>query len=192
MRNELAPVVTLDGLDGTGKSSVARLLSAELGAQLIRTPPAEFGPIRHLWEPADQVSANGRLAYFLSSVLYSDALVRDARKQGPVVVDRWVHSTLAYHEAIGSTLRIDIDSLGLLVPTLRIFLDCSDEVRMARLDARPGTTAADRLFSGTLGKRTRKAFEQFSMNRVDTSALTIEQTVGAIVAELQKTGAWPA
>ena len=44
--NDKHRLIVLDGIDGTGKTTVARKLAAALHAKYLRTPPPDFDAIR--------------------------------------------------------------------------------------------------------------------------------------------------
>ncbi|WP_280139202.1 dTMP kinase [Geodermatophilus dictyosporus] len=155
--------VALEGGEGTGKSTQARLLLDWLGlhelpARLTHEPggTAPGARIRSLLlDPAtgDLAPRAEALLYAADRAHHVHAVVRPALEAGEVVVtDRYVDSSLAYQGA-GRTLdldevrRISAWATGGLVPDLTVLLDLPPETGLARA---LGRAAADRLESESL------------------------------------------
>jgi len=131
-------------VDGSGKSTCARILADRLDAVLITTPSPEVRSFRDdLIRSYDGRQEAGQL-FYLSTVFDASDRVRGILASGrSVVIDRYFLSTQAYAAFRGSQLCID-DTGDLLEPAnVTVFLDTPLEVRRKRLTSR-GTSAADR------------------------------------------------
>ena len=143
--------ITLEGGEGAGKTTQARLLADALGGRgvaVLRTrepggaPGAEL--LRSLLlrgEVAWSAPAE-TLLHFAARAEHVERSIRPALAAGMwVVCDRFADSTMAYQGYGQGTDRAMITTLtGLigLVPDLTLVLDVSDAVRQARLRRRGG------------------------------------------------------
>jgi dTMP kinase len=140
--------VTLEGIEGCGKSTQARLLAQSLGARalLTREPggTALGLDVREMvlhrkdtLAPAAEV-----LLYFADRAQHVAELVRPALARGRVVVcDRYVDSSYAYQgygRGISLNLLRQVAQLatGGLRPDLTLFLDVPVELGLSRIRAR--------------------------------------------------------
>lgn len=102
--------IVVDGLDGTGKSTVCRLLADNLNAALLSSSDVLPGNLR------DRVDAEGSLEARFNLYRFGVSMTADLAlrlvQDRVVVCDRWIYSTLAYHRALGADLReADVQSL---------------------------------------------------------------------------------
>ncbi len=145
------PFITLEGIEGCGKSTQARRLADDLGpaAVLTREPGATgLGQgIRTLLLEQRRCSV-GAVAelflYFADRAQHVEQVIRPALAAGRTVIsDRYVDSTLAYQGYGRGIRRAQILALaevatGGLWPDLTILLDLPAEVGLARVAARGG------------------------------------------------------
>jgi thymidylate kinase len=142
------PIIYLDGVDGTGKSTLSRALEEQFGAKIIKTPPRDF-----FSERRPEIDRNAHsdiracLEYYGSSVVYADGIARGMLEKNPdllVVFDRSIYSTLATHIAmdgiynrgrLSSHIRKEVDaySKSLLKPDLIVFLYVEESSRLERI-----------------------------------------------------------
>lgn len=152
--------ITLEGIEGAGKSTVARgvqesLLRRGIAARLTRepggTPLAER--IRQLVLEAgeEQLPASGEtLLMFAGRSLHVENLIRPALAAGQwVVCDRFTDATRAYQGSGRGVDRAWIDELaravhGDLWPDCTLLLDLPVAMGLARARARKGGAVADR------------------------------------------------
>lgn len=137
-------LVVFEGLDGTGKSTLAKLTAAELGAELVTTPAPPVRRYRDELIATFDGSQEATQLFYLGTVFAATRTIASSLEAGrDVVCDRYFVSTQAYAAFRGSLL--DLDHLGaLLVPAdVTVFAHAPLDVRAARLAARGGS-AADR------------------------------------------------
>ena len=139
-------LITLEGTDGTGKSSAAKILADSLGFKFASTPGPEYMPVRK-FAAANKYSA---YHYYLSSCYY----VSDMAGKYDIVCDRYIHSTLAYNWPFDREIPDDIFGYfeGLRKPDRSFLLCASDDTRRGRMSDRKSKggiiSALDRDFDG--------------------------------------------
>lgn len=139
--------IVLEGIDGSGKTSVARILAERFDAQgrtvvLTREP----GGTR-LGEAVRSLVLGGQapiepiaelLLFSAARAQHVAAVIRPALQRGEIVIcDRFTASTLAYQWGGRGVLRADIEAAqrlatGGLVPDLTLLLDLPAEVAQQR------------------------------------------------------------
>lgn len=136
-------LIVVEGLDGTGKSTLSRGLAAALGAEWRTTPSA---PLRAARAPFDAAYAALPAA---SQLFYAATVVEAAAELGAllaagrdVVLDRYWCTTLAYATAAGSPLHLDEVERLLPAADVTLYLHLDDAERARRLAGR-GASAMD-------------------------------------------------
>jgi thymidylate kinase len=121
-----------------------------LGAAYVKTPPVAYNTARQFVADCESSSAS---FYFYLSALYSlqSDLAPYHRTSALVIVDRYLHSTIAYHAGGTSFVPPAFDSTGLLIAelTIRIWLQRSER----------------------LHRKTSRGFHIFDRNVVDEEAI---------------------
>ncbi|XP_036398895.1 UMP-CMP kinase 2, mitochondrial [Megalops cyprinoides] len=134
------PVVVIEGLDATGKTTLTHSLTDTLNATLLQSPPQCLSP----WRPRfDSEPALLRRAFYALGNYITAGQINRASAHAPVIVDRYWHSTAAYGIATAVSGRVDnLPSPGsevyrwpvdLLRPDLVLLLTVSPEERIRRL-----------------------------------------------------------
>jgi hypothetical protein len=170
---------SLEGLRGTGKSTIAPLLAAVRKAVLVPTVPSFYQPLRRQIDIRENVEA--RMCFYLSALFTAiDDIQRYLSAGIPVVVESYLARCLANHEALGARLHVTLPPD--LPQPVTYQLVCAEDERQRRLAERskpisrwdaPGENASDRIAD---------AYAQFPMHRVDTTGLGPDQVVSAILA----------
>lgn len=138
--------VSLEGIDGSGKSTQAKLLAEKLGAEtlLIREPGGTEAAerIRELLaDPAVELDPFAELLLFLAARADLTArVIRPALEAGHhVVADRFADSSVAYQGAarglgVGETISLTDNASDGLWPDLTILLRVDPEAGLARAE----------------------------------------------------------
>jgi len=135
--------IVLEGLDGVGKSTLARRLANECGYQLMTTPGTQLLPIRSDIINGLGSSQTARALFYAATVQAEGEKARGFNKQGKtVVMDRYRASTIAYAFERGVTIDLNAMLSQAVKPHLSILLTLDETERQNRLKQR-GVTAED-------------------------------------------------
>lgn len=145
MRTTFRPVfVVFEGLDGSGKTTCAKLTAEALDAAFMQTPS---GPLRqHRGDLLASFDGCQEAAQHLyqASVFDASRRVRRHLDQGrSVVLDRYYLSTEAYAAFRGSKIRHDDQCSSLTPADVTVFLHAPLSVRRSRIHGRETITDAD-------------------------------------------------
>jgi thymidylate kinase len=127
--------VVFEGIDGSGKTTISKIISEKLEWQYYRTPPIPFENIRT--EIDKSCNPHSRFLFYLSSVCYASDEIKKLLRINSVVCDRYLYSTLAYHYALENSLRnIDLSNLDILRPDIIFYLNAKFQTRKKRIEKR--------------------------------------------------------
>jgi dTMP kinase len=134
--------VSVEGIDGSGKSTVVKLLAEKLGGVAISTPPEIMKQIRTEYD--GNKSRKSRYYFYISVLYFLDETIRQHMVNGHVICDRHIHSTLAYQYPDSEPFPTDIDNLfqDLQKPEKTIFLTADQTTRRTRILSRENSGIA--------------------------------------------------
>ena len=135
-------LIIFEGLDGTGKTSLARAVSVLLNGVYLTTPCPRIRQVRE--DILDSFGGNPEAShlFYMSTVFGTITAIQTMQAVGvPVVVDRYFLSTQAYAAFQGS--RLVLDELNKLLPPadLTVYVSAPLAVRQARIQARAASKA---------------------------------------------------
>ncbi|XP_043534353.1 UMP-CMP kinase 2, mitochondrial [Chiloscyllium plagiosum] len=142
-RKGLHPVIVIEGLDATGKSTLTEALRDSLQATLLKSPPDCISHLRKTFDAKPPLIR--RAFYALGNYITGSIIARESEKS-PVIVDRFWHSTAAY--AIATEVSGKLENLppphhelyqwpqDLIRPDLVLLLTVDAEERVRRLEQR--------------------------------------------------------
>jgi hypothetical protein len=134
-------LVAFEGLDGTGKTFMARYLSEHYHATYRSTPGSELDLVRRTFH-----DSGGRASFFIymSGCAYAVEASPPSRAT-PLFLDRYYFSSIVHDAWNARAGRREIDRLLKLggellpVPMLTVLLRSSESIRQERLAKRPAT-----------------------------------------------------
>lgn len=138
--------IVIEGLDGAGKSTIARALGEAMGAEVLSTPGKNFNNIR---EQIDRIYHNNHQArqlFYISTVVSVSEQVRELVNKGKnVIVDRYWLSTQVYHQWKSEDNHFELIDVAnrILIPDITIYLHLPLEQRKNRLSERKKNTLED-------------------------------------------------
>jgi len=138
--------ICIEGLDGSGKTTQARLLAEKLSGsyELVLTFEPSNGKVGSfirescLYEQSRLPVAVEALLFAADRVEHVESVIKPALGEGKLVVcDRYVYSSLAYQGSAGLSLDWikEVNSCALR-PDFAVFIDVSPEVVIERLQRR--------------------------------------------------------
>ncbi|MEZ8169703.1 MULTISPECIES: dTMP kinase [unclassified Vibrio] len=139
--------IVIEGLDGSGKSTVSKHLAEKLNAKLLTTPGAGFKEVRKQLDTVFEHNTKARQLFYMATVLNVASEAQRLIDSGQnVVVDRYWLSTQVYHHWMsnGQCYTLDEVESELLAPDLTVYLDLPVDERIARINNRNHCTLEDR------------------------------------------------
>ncbi|XP_067223865.1 UMP-CMP kinase 2, mitochondrial [Chanodichthys erythropterus] len=139
-RGDGFPVIVIEGLDATGKTTLTEALRESLNATLLKSPPQCLAPFRQRFDSEPPLI---RRAFYALGNYITAAHIGKESLRAPVIVDRYWHSTAAY--AIATAVSGRVENLprpgselyqwpeDLLQPNLVLLLTVNPEERLRRL-----------------------------------------------------------
>lgn len=135
-------IIALEGLDGTGKSTLARALAQRLGAVHLSTPGGRLADARRCFDGGDPLAEQ---LFYAASVLQVAAEARRITAAGrDVVIDRYWLSTVVNAPLRGRALALDEVERAVTAADVTFVLELDEPLRRRRLGER-GANAHDRV-----------------------------------------------
>jgi thymidylate kinase len=186
--------IVVEGLDGTGKSTVVQELAIRLNAIPMITPPNSMRAYRSYF---DRVGGAQREAYYMIGNFIAATDIRSVITRGEsAVVDRFYSSTKSY--ILGKDVDRELPPIGseeyewppeLLQPTITFFLTVDEDVRLQRREKRVelAETQEEGLLrqQSVIGQRINEAYRRFGCVEIDASG-TVADVIECIVAVLKE------
>lgn len=174
--------IVVEGIDGTGKTTVSRRLAEKLSAFCYSTPPEEFSVMRQ-WVDRE-VAIETRYVFYLTALVLAGKEIRELLKSRSVVCDRYLLSTTAYHLALGLPPKYleAVDTIDLPTPTATFYLHCEENERLQRIGQR-GASMMD-LEHARMANRIRHEFEKADAISVDTTYKDVGKVVDEILERI--------
>ena len=181
--------ISIEGVDGVGKTTVAKMLEAA-GSFTYYYSPA--GPFRELRKEVDIRSAPlERYCFYMEATRFDSGQIQQLLDRGnSVVCDRYVLSTWAYHLAMDSRIAQIHDETNILQPDLSFLITAATSVRDQRIYDRK-RVVSDRSIecNGTFLDRVAENFLSIDrLIRIDNSADGPEKAVAGILQVLATRG----
>ncbi len=182
-------LMVLEGIDGVGKTTVALALKKALRKRNISAILYEsyesrhpgFNPLKPL---VKKIPIVGSHLFYLAGSIYKSQVIKNLLKKHWVICDRYFYSTIAYHKAKNSNLKIG--SLNdLLKPNFCFLLTLDKKIRKERIRHRAKITKSDLVTKtqGSLPYKMEKFLKAMNLENIDNST-SIEETTKKIMSSM--------
>ncbi len=179
--------IVLEGLDGVGKTTLARGLAEQIQGVYLSTPGEPFAPIRGAIIDAMGDDQLGRALFYAATVsTQGQRAAREVAAERTVIMDRYWPSTLAYAQARGVTLNLDALTPGLVVPDVVVLITLEETERRRRLRQRTVTAEDQETFSTDFTQSVMQALRPRCQLQVDISGLSEQAAVGQVEAAIRR------
>jgi thymidylate kinase len=139
----MGQLITIEGPDGSGKSTIIKRLSLDENIQVIKTPPEVFRKIRNKYD-VPEVATIDRFNFYARGLRQSVNEINFLFSEGidKVVVDRYTHSLGLYHDVMEPEVNYQekVKRLSFPEPDLDLILIAPIEFLMGRIRQRENRT----------------------------------------------------
>ena len=163
--------ICLEGVDAVGKTAVGTYLAQQLGAAYYKSPGGKFAAARKMVD--EDVDPLTRYFFYRSACQYDSGSIRSILNEKPVVCDRYIWSTIAFHAAMDERILRLVELTGILIPDFTFVLAASDDVRMTRLQRRSDMTHLEN--NPRLQRKADAIFRTFGHPLIDTSKTSVAE-----------------
>ena len=171
--------ISLDGVDGVGKTTVAKLLASDSSFQYYKSPAGPFAQLRK--EVDAHATPLERYCFYRLATQFDSIQISQLLKTKSVVCDRYIASTAAYHIAMDARIRVIHDEAGLIKPHFAFLLGARSEVRDKRLLGRAKISSDIEIErNSAFLDRVADIFMSFGLIYIDTSDITAEEVANII------------
>ena len=147
-----------------------------------KSPGDPFAKIRNLFDDAT-VSPLTRFFFYRAAVQHDSDAIADHLKRGHVVVDRYIHTTIAYHVAMDPRVSTYASTAGLLLPNYTFLLTADEDTLRKRLGSRKDLTRFERNLE--FQRRSQEQFLAQGHPVVDTTNTTSTEAARIILEQIQ-------
>ena len=184
--NKKFPFIAIEGIDGVGKSTCAKLLAEKMSAYYYKTPSGIFEKVRTTIDIS--VDPYTRFIFYLGGTLYASEKIKKIVTYQPVVCDRYILSTIIYHEAMGVNISSIIQKQPtILAPDYYIYLYTDENTRTQRLISRNVISPSDIALENNKELQRRIHYEFIKspgMIHIDTSLISPEEVCDRILKNI--------
>lgn len=178
--------IVLEGLDGVGKTTLARGLADQMPAVYMSTPGTLFDPMREAMLAAMEDDQLGRALFYAATVSTQGRHAMQAVAAGrTVIMDRYWTSTLAYAQARGVTIHLEALTPGFAVPDLVVLITLDEVERRQRLTRRGKTDDDIETLNNTFSQSVMNALTPRCQVQVDITGLCEQASVDHVEQAIQ-------
>lgn len=184
--------IVIEGLDGTGKSTITKELASALKAELLNTPDQSLSAARKDIDNAYEGNPYARQLFYASTVVHLSDKIKDLQSQGKnVVLDRYWLSTQVYHswKCSGKHYQLTEVEKHIQTPDFTIYLNLPLAARKLRLGKREGNTTEDNLtLTNDIDEKLNETYDSYKNSSIAGKWLEVDvsQNIESIIAFIKE------
>ncbi|MFA6365377.1 MAG: AAA family ATPase [Candidatus Paceibacterota bacterium] len=177
--------IVLEGLSGSGKTTVAKLLAKKLHAASFKTPSGSFAAVREIIDNTS-LSPSARAFFYLGGILDSSEAIKTLLKKRTVVCDRYFLTTYCYHKAIGADFSLaSADFIKKIKkPDITFLITCEEHERRRRLGIRGMSHNDKQEIKLHSDRKFLREYRKFSPVEIDNTTRDVHHAVEKIISIL--------
>lgn len=175
--------ITVDGVDGVGKTTVSKLLAKKLNGIYYKSPSNQFLQTRQKVE--NPINVFGRYCFYRLATQNDSENIKILLKSNHVVCDRYIASTFAYHFVMDNDITIIHNETNLLKPDLALLLTANSDTRNSRIINRNESKNWIEENSSLLDN-IQNVFLSLELTEFKTDSLKPDEIVNNIIQFIQK------
>lgn len=186
--NTQPQLIIVEGVDGTGKTTLGQNIAQCLDGLYLTTPQKPFSQIRQDVEAMREPYL--RFLFYLSSILGVQKVINETLKNGQsVVVDRYIYSTVIMHQHLGVDVScINIDALPIRQADIIILTTATQDTRKERLRGKKGSDSHIEANHKLLNDAERSFLAIPDLTEIiDTTTLSVEEATNKALMAIQRT-----
>lgn len=188
MKNKL---IVFEGIDGVGKSSIAKelkntLISRGISAVIyedVEDKKNGFNQIKPFVKSSTPI--NSSLLFYLASGIYKSEQIKKMLAKSWVICDRYIFSTLSFHYArrADRTLFSKIWKLPIIKPDYYFLVKTKEEIRLKRICDRSDNTKEDFIKKEKDNKidHMERELESFAPIIIENNESGVEHSINKII-----------
>ncbi|MDD4412535.1 MAG: hypothetical protein PHR00_02725 [Patescibacteria group bacterium] len=166
--------IAIEGVDGTFKTTVAKIIASDCNFQYYKTPNNCFSPFKRVIN--DHANPLERYCFYRLATQVDSRQIKQLLKTTSVVCDRYYQSTYAYHIVKDPMIKDIHDDFGIIKPDISFILNARPDIRDQRIKERTKklNEVDDVEAKSDFLNRVAEIFKQFKTNcfHIDTSDIT--------------------
>lgn len=177
--------IVVEGISGSGKTKISKMLAQQLHARYYATPSGLFRRVRQ--EADSTLSLEARFLFYLASITHASSEISQILEEQTVVCDKYVWSTVCYHRVYG--LDVELPTIVPYIHPKHVFLlRCNEETRLQRLQRRERVDDNVQMY-GLRQEIERRCFAEFQQripDVIDNSQEGPQDTVDRILGIIRR------
>jgi thymidylate kinase len=119
-------LVSVEGVDYTGKTTNAKGLANRIGAEYYKTPSNVFDDIRKIFNDSNDTVA--KYLFYMSTLKLASEEIKKILEYRNVIVDRYLTTTICYHAICGAKIDvINVEKLDIRKPDFSFCLKVNNK-----------------------------------------------------------------
>lgn len=179
------PLVIIEGVDYSGKSTLSGEVASALGGIAIRPIPPELGGARDLIEQF--CSKDERYSFFIASSLLTYERIKGVFiKKSPVVVDRWMFSTNKHHQLLGVSSDLILPTSSIPRSEFMFFTSTSYDSWRKRKESRNLIGVDDDLITEDFMLELNQFLRSEGLVEINTDKMSVEESTKYVLDHIQR------